>query len=141
VKKNSGCLVAFLIGIAVMFFGAIIIAISAAIVIPGFVMAKTRANQASAEAMVKNLSSAIEFYHAESKGKYPLAEETLIQYLPDAYKEGKVNGYVIIKELREDGYRIIARPIQCNNTGKKVFIMETGRNFIVRDCQEGGNYD
>lgn len=128
--KGSGMAIAGIILGAIGILIIPIIAIFAAIAIPNFLRARLRANEASAQARVRTVGTAIEAYAAANEGKYPLSESELINtqppYLDQAYNNNTVQGYNYSIKLNPDTYEITAKPVECGATGIQVFINRNG---------------
>lgn len=116
-----------------------IMALMAAIAIPNLLRAKLVANQSAAQVTVRTISTAIESYATANNGNYPTDEYelryTTAPYLTNSYNNKTVQGYSYTLNLNSNGYEIIARPSECEVTGAKVFIAETGGRLFERDCK------
>ncbi len=124
-KGHNGCLIAAIIAMAMFIFvGIFLLAIIAAIAVPNLMLAKMRANEAFAKAMVVSVSAKAESYKL-SNGKYPGSE-----YVKTA------RGYLFSQTFKDGKYTITARPKVCNESGKRIFIAETGGVVSSRDCAE-----
>lgn len=113
-----------------------IIALLAAIAVPGLLRARLNANDSAAKANIQSLSTACESY-AAAMGVYPTAMAQLtganppyLQQLPNA------TGYTIPEPTWQGGggYTITATPISCGTTGTKIFNVTTGANVQEADC-------
>lgn len=139
VKSRPGCLIAFIISVVVFTVGVFFIALLAAIAIPNLLRARMNANEAVAAATVKNISTAIESYRTANNGQYPPGEYKLKQanppYLTDTYNNMTIQGYVYSLNLSPSGYNIIAKPVNCEVTGNKIFTAETEGKFSERNCK------
>ncbi len=113
-----------------------IVALLAAIAIPNLLRARINANEASAEATVKTISTAIETYVVTNNGRYPLSEYELQPYLTESYDKKIVQGYKYNLNLNSDGYKVSATPTQCYSTGTKSFKVSTGGIISKEDCRE-----
>ncbi|MFH0791168.1 MAG: NINE protein [Candidatus Omnitrophota bacterium] len=140
VKRRLGCLIAFIVGVAVFWVCIFLIGILAAIAIPNFLKMSITAREHAAEAILKSLSAGIEDYASEHNGNYPSNESELVdskhQYLFQTYNHRSVNGYTFIEDLRPDGYTIIARPNECNANREKIFTIEKNGVLSSRGCEE-----
>lgn len=92
-----------------------------------------------AKETIKAIVTAIENYSADNQGFYPENFDDLMgqepPYLtPDNYEDG-MEGYIfsIITEL--DSYKVIATPVQCGETGNKIFIQERGKELVEQLCE------
>ncbi|MFA4889551.1 MAG: hypothetical protein WC628_08290 [Candidatus Omnitrophota bacterium] len=138
VKPKTGCLAAFLVGSVVFLFGILILALLAAIAIPNLLRARLNANESQAAENLRVVSTAIETYRAANNGAYPLSEDNLVTsdkpYLSKIFNNETVYGYIYSEELRSDGYRIVAAPVNCGVTGSKIFTMDSGGALSTKEC-------
>ena len=137
-KQKTGCLIAFVIGIAVMMMVIFVAAVLAAIAIPNLLKARINANEQSAEAVVKRIMSGIELYRLANNGRYPRDESALVNSKPlcldQRYSSCQINGYLITEVFRPDGYTIVALPVHCKRTGNKIFAATTGQKIEIQPC-------
>jgi len=114
-----------------------VFALLGAIAIPNFIRAKLTANEASASAIVKSISTAIEGYYTVNT-QYPLNEDELISsnYLAEKYDKTTKNGYVFSLNFTQDDYEVIATPQKCAVTGKKVFTARKYGELSEEDCKK-----
>ncbi len=135
--KSSNSLSAPLIAVIVIVAILPIFALLAAIAIPNFLRARLVANEASAKAMVRMISTAIENYSVVNNGQYPLSEQDLkkANYLPEYYDKSTKFGYVYSLSLNQNDYEIIAAPQTCGTTGTKVFIAQKNGNLSEKNCK------
>jgi prepilin-type N-terminal cleavage/methylation domain-containing protein len=107
-----------------------IIALLAAIAIPALLRPRMTANEASAQATLKTISTACETYAAANNGNYPSAETDLTgatpPYLNRAYNGATVSGYIIAATLAANGYTITATPVACGTSGSRTYTIVTG---------------
>lgn len=105
-----------------------IIALLAAIIIPNFLTARVQANEASAQAALKTIATAMENY-AAINNVYPIATSALTSasppYINVNYFTGTHNGYQFTDTLTQATYQILAVPITSSH-GTKSFSMTTG---------------
>jgi len=141
-KKRTGCLIAFVATIVVFWISVFFLMLLAAIAIPNLLRARMTANEQAAEATLKNISEGIESYAVKNSGKYPVDESELVNaqpaYLYQTYDKRSVNGYLFSEELRPDGYKVSAAPKECNVTGGKNIVIQTGGNLTSEACKEEG---
>lgn len=134
VKSKPGCLIAFVIGVAILFIGVVFLGMLAAIAIPNLLRARLAANESAVKARLQSVSSLIEGYRVANNGVYPLNESSI--NLPESYNNRLINGYVFSEEFRADGYKIAAAPSECGITGSKVFTIDQNGALNSSDCQE-----
>jgi prepilin-type N-terminal cleavage/methylation domain-containing protein len=105
-----------------------IIALIAAIGIPNLLRARVSANEASAQACLKSISSALETYSI-ANGSYPPNTTALMTsnppYLNKDYFTGVQSGYVYAANVASYSYSITATP-ETSNSGRVTFTMTTG---------------
>ena len=105
-----------------------IIALIAAIGIPNLLRARISANESSAQANLKSISSALETY-AIANGTYPSETTTLVTltppYLNKDYFTGVQSGYVYAATLASYSYSITATP-ESQNSGRMTYTITTG---------------
>ncbi|MCK9573272.1 MAG: DUF5683 domain-containing protein [Candidatus Omnitrophica bacterium] len=137
-KKKTGCLIAMIIWVFISWVMVFIFALLAAIAIPNFMKARMTASEKAAMAALKSVSFALESYAEQNNNVYPQSEESLLNlkpaYLPFAYSNRKIYGYLFKEELKPSGYRITATPVDCNVTGTKIYTIETGGKLSEGRC-------
>ncbi|MCK9614828.1 MAG: DUF5683 domain-containing protein [Candidatus Omnitrophica bacterium] len=144
-KKKTGCLIAMIIWVFVFWIMVFILAMLAAIAIPNFMRARITASENAAASAIKSISSALESYAAQNNNVYPQSEESLLNlkpsYLPFAYNNRKVYGYLFKEELTPSGYKITATPVECGITGTKIYTIETRGKASESQCANPGSAD
>lgn len=104
-----------------------IIALLAAVAIPNLLRAKITANESTAQAALKSISTALETY-ASINDQYPTATSLLLgitpPYLSIDYFVGAHNGYSFSPSLQAFTYSIMATPTNPN-AGTKSFTVST----------------
>lgn len=139
-KSRPGCLIAAIAIPVIFFLGIPVLAMLAAIAIPNLLRARLDANEASAQATLRTISTAIEAYRAANNGDYPLNESSLASaqppYLLQSYNNKTTLGYTVIEDFLPNGYKIAAKPKNCGVTGNKVFVIETGGVLNSHDCKQ-----
>jgi len=135
VKKRTGCLIAFIIGIVVPWAFVFFVALLAAIAIPNLLHARMSANDTLAASSLKSISSAFESYALDHEGKYPARNEELGPYLPEGYINKKISGYVFSIYLGDDDYKIEAAPDKCMVSGSKIFTIQKGGILSSKRCE------
>jgi len=137
-KPRSGCIIAAVIGIAMFYFAILFIAILAAIAIPNLLRARLNANEASAQAILKEIAAAAESYAGKHEGRYPQSELDLTTqgYLPEAYNDRTTRGYSFSEEFDQGGYKITASPASCGVTGEKVFTISNSGVISSSECNK-----
>lgn len=105
-----------------------IIALLAGIALPNLLRARVEANQATAQATLKTISSALETYMA-ANGTYPVSTTALISavpaYLNKDYFSGAPQGYAYTATLGPYLYSVVATP-SSGSMGTKTYTMTTG---------------
>lgn len=122
-KKKSFTLVEIMIVVA-------IIALLAAIALPGLLRSRLNAQESAAQANLQVIAGALESYAAANDGKYPTSETSLTganpPYLNKAYCGQSVSGYTYSCSLSNTTYTVTATPTTCGVTGKRIFNITTG---------------
>lgn len=140
-KKKTGCLIAFVVGIVIMWIVIAIIALLAAIAIPNLLRARMAANENNALQVLKDLSVGIEDYKVKNN-TYPADIGALgIKELPsfEGYNRNESSAYDLSGEFRVDGYALTARPKECGVSATKIFRIQTGGAMNVEACKEINN--
>jgi len=105
-----------------------IIALIAAVAIPNMLRARIEANDASAQATLKAISTAIENY-ASIYSSYPTNTSQLLgatpPYLTKDYFAGTHNGFAFTATLSDYSYIVTALPIS-SSSGTASFTITTG---------------
>ncbi|HTY45611.1 MAG TPA: prepilin-type N-terminal cleavage/methylation domain-containing protein [Patescibacteria group bacterium] len=116
-----------------------IIAVLAALVVPGLLRTRMVSNEAVAKATLRTISNAIEMYIA-AKGTSPTAEDQLLSpaanppFLSQAYDGQTVRGYAYQYNF-DNGYTVTATPQACKRTGSKTFTV-TNNQISEAACVE-----
>ena len=122
------------------FIVVLVIIILAAVSAPGILRARLEANEAAAQAALKTISTAIEFYSAQHKGQYPKDEYELRfatpPYLNAQYDGKTISGYAYSLDLSPSGYQVTAKPASCGVTGRQVFTIKTQGLTFKEACRE-----
>lgn len=117
----------------------VIIALLVAIAIPNLLTARRTANETVAKATISAISKALENYSTVNNGQYPLSEYDLKKgkFLLSSqyYSNNTVSGYTYSFKLRRDGYELLASPVTCGTTGRKVFSIQTNASLSEKDCK------
>ena len=108
-----------------------IIALLAAIAIPGLLRARVNANETGAQATLRTISTACESYAAANSGNYPGTIAAMTgatpKYLNEDYTAAARQGYTFAcGTLAASGYTCTAVPVTLNVTGTKSFSICTG---------------
>ena len=109
-----------------------IIALLATIAIPNLLRARVTANQTSARATLKAISSAVETY-ASTNSSYPTSTAAIVgnpPYLNTDYFTGTYNGYVFIATLASYSYTVVALP-SPPSPGVESYTISTGAVLIT----------
>jgi TM2 domain-containing membrane protein YozV/Tfp pilus assembly protein PilE len=130
-KKRTGCLIAMIIGVFLSWVMIFIVAMLAAIAIPGLLKARAVASEKAAKATLQSVSTALELYATQNNNIYPESEASLSAVPPLNNRE--VYGYVFKEELKASGYKIIAMPVYCYE-GMSTFTIETGGKLSQEAC-------
>ena len=106
-----------------------IIALLAAIAIPNLLRAKVAANESSAMATLRTVSTASETFATANTGNYPTQLDTSLQnatppYINKTLCGAALSGYTIDCTGNTGGYTLTASPI--GNAGVRTFTMMTG---------------
>jgi len=111
-----------------------IIALLAAIAVPGLLRARITANDSAAKANVQAISTAAESF-AAATGAYPTAVGDLTGATPPYLNAvPTATGYGIVNTLAAGSYSIVATPTTCGTTGTKVFTVTTGAHVVEAAC-------
>ena len=107
-----------------------IVALLAAIAIPNLLRARITANESSAQATLRTISTAFETYAAANNGAYPTSESLLTgtspPYLNQPYEGTTPQGYTYTYPTKDvTGYCLQATPIAAT-TGTKTYRIKTG---------------
>jgi type IV pilus assembly protein PilA len=117
-----------------------IIALLAAIAIPNLLRARLTANEASAQATLRTISTAAETYAAANNGNFPTDIDDLTSvnatpaYLNEDYTAGPRQGYNYTFTSDSAGYEATAVPLECGSTGNHDFNITTGGVLISAVC-------
>lgn len=109
-----------------------IIALLAAIAIPNLLRARVNANEASAQATLRTVSTAAESYASANSGNYPTgssltwATNATPKYANEDYTAAARQGYNFTFNGTADGYTATGTPTAINVTGTKSFSICTG---------------
>lgn len=110
-----------------------IIALLAAIAIPNLLRARVTANDASAQATLRTISTGMESFAAANSGNYPSVMGCLTgaipPYINENYADGTLRGgYNFNCTPATTGYTCTAQPPSgsCNKTGTRNFNITTG---------------
>ena len=120
-----------------------IIALLAAIAIPGLLRARITANESAAQATLRTISTGFETFAGANNGQYPTDMEADIvnvtpKYLNENYftkctKDSPCQGYFYLNDgdLAVTGYTVVGRPATCvaagtQGTGSRSFTITTG---------------
>ncbi|OQX82004.1 MAG: hypothetical protein B6D56_00970 [Candidatus Omnitrophica bacterium 4484_70.1] len=108
-----------------------IIALLAALVLPGLLRARINANEAAAQANLKTIATACESYASANNGMYPTSWGDLLNgtapYL-NKNLSGTHQGYNINCTFTNTSYTCTAKPVS-STTGTKNFTIKTGGNL------------
>lgn len=110
-----------------------IIALLAALALPGLLRSRINANEAAAKANLKAIATACESYAAANDGNYPTNKTDLTNvnppYLTRDIIGQTVQGYKYDCTFTNTSYNCTATPAHINVTGKKTFRITTGGNL------------
>lgn len=123
-----------------------IVALLAAIAIPGLLRARVNANESAAQATLKTIATAHESYASANNGNYPTSIATDLvaavpPYLNEDYTDGASRqGYTFdCGTPAATGYTCVATPVQCTaggtgGSGSKTYTITTGAVLTNVDC-------
>lgn len=109
-----------------------IIALLAAIAIPGLLRARVNANDALAQSTLKAVSTAAESFSTTNNGNYPTDVNDLLTavppYLNVDYCDTSVtfSGYNFTCVFATDSYTITATPVTIGKTGSTIYTIVEG---------------
>ena len=109
-----------------------IIALLATIAIPNLLRARITANESSAKATLKAISSAIEIY-ASINSLYPSNTTVIVgnpAYLSVDYFTGIYNGYTFTPTLTQSSYVVVALP-SASSQGTESYTISTGSVLVT----------
>ena len=107
-----------------------IIALLAAIAIPNLLRARLTANDTSAQATLRSMSTAAETFASANQGMYPASEGALTLATPPFLNRGycglAFSGYTFTCTWTTAGYTLTASPIVTGSSGTRVYQITTG---------------
>ncbi len=107
-----------------------IIALLAAIAIPNLLRAKISANDASARATLRALSTASETFATSNNGNYPATMTDLTgatpPYINTDYCGATVSGYAFTCTNAAGSYTYVATPVTVGTSGTTTYTITTG---------------
>lgn len=108
-----------------------IIALLAAIAIPGLLRMRLNANESLAQSTLQTLSGASESFAAANNGNYPANIAALTgavpPYIPEDYTAAARQGYTFASvAMNANGYCFTATPVTVGTTGNRTFSIRTG---------------
>ena len=118
---------------------AAIIALLVAIALPSWLKMKMKANENSAQEILKKISEACDRYAEANNGDYPrqmahLTDATA-SYLDEDYTALSRQGYNFsCDQMSISGYTCTATPITCQTTGARNFTIITGGGLTHSPC-------
>jgi Tfp pilus assembly protein PilE len=140
--KRSLALIEIMIAIA-------IVALLAAITIPRLLSARIIANESTAQATLKIISTALETYAAANNGLYAPSNDINSDnylrkqtppYLNKAYCAQTESGYAYSCSIDKNDYTITARPLNCSTAGTKSFTITAGGLLTIdTSCTPAGS--
>ncbi len=121
-----------------------IIAILAAMAVPGLLRARFTSNQALAKNTIRSMSAAAEMYAASNGGSYPLEMSDMTDFNPSYmqknYCDQSVSGFTYTCPAAENhqfAYMYIATPTRIGTTGDTVYTIVTGGDMIESQAASG----
>jgi type II secretory pathway pseudopilin PulG len=108
-----------------------IIALLAAIAIPNLLRARLNANESSAQATLKTLSTGSESFASANAGNYPVNIAALTgavpPYINEDYTAAARQGYTFaVVAMNVNGYCFTATPVTVGTTGNRTYSIRTG---------------
>ena len=108
-----------------------IIALLAAIAIPNLLRARLNANETTAQATLKTLSTACESFASANGGNYPADVPALTgaipPYINEDYTAAARQGYTFTPvSMDTTGYCFTATPVTVGTTGNRTYSIRTG---------------
>ncbi|MFH1355410.1 MAG: prepilin-type N-terminal cleavage/methylation domain-containing protein [Candidatus Omnitrophota bacterium] len=115
-----------------------IIALLAAVAVPGLLRSRIVANETFAQATLKTIANACETYASANEGFYP-DDETLLTdvplpYLGRSYCDQNLNGYTYTCTLDPNEYTVTAAANSCGHSGNTDFSITTGSILASSAC-------
>lgn len=116
-----------------------IIALLAAIAVPGILRSRVNAATASVKINLKATASALENY-VSSEGSYPNSIADLVSYDPPYLEVNFFDGQphegynYVVGTLTRDQYSLNATPVVCNATGKYNVVISSGMHVVETEC-------
>ncbi|MBU1090594.1 MAG: prepilin-type N-terminal cleavage/methylation domain-containing protein [Candidatus Omnitrophica bacterium] len=115
-----------------------IIALLAAMAVPGLLRSRIVSNETFAQATLKTIANACETYAAANIGSYP-DDETLLTdvphpYLGRSYCDQNLNGYTYACDFKFDQYTITATTNACRSSGNNHYTITTGSVLSSSAC-------
>ena len=115
-----------------------IVALLAAIAIPGLLRIRVNANEVNAQAVLKAISNACEGFAAANHGNYPQNMEDLLNanpaYLAEDFTAALQNGYNFVCNFPASAYVCTANASPCGRGGTKDFTITNGGILTSADC-------
>lgn len=114
-----------------------IVALLAAIAIPGLLRSRINAQEATAQSTLKTIATAMESFAAANAGNYPADEAALTGANPPYMVAGIIgthDGYVFACGSFGSAYSCTATPVTCNVTGTRTFTVAPGARITGAAC-------
>lgn len=112
-------------------------AVCAAVSVPGIMRTRMALQEEHATQSLESISEAFETYGALHES-YPRQEEELTAaepaYLSRSYNRREIRGYRYLFTFWPDGYKVVAEPVHCDRTGRKVFTLTPGGIIRQEEC-------
>lgn len=124
--------------VCIILIGALpLVGIASAVTVPYYLRTRALAHEQRAQETVEQIHEAIETYRALHE-EYPYSEYDLTEvsppYLARSYHEQQVEGYYYTLDFWPDGFKVLAEPVECGVSARKVYTLTTGGVIRESEC-------